>query len=226
MASPTRSTAKTAKNTRKPPSKKAPSKKAAPKVKPTPKKKKPTPKKKTTVVVAPRPTRLDAFKQVIEFVVDGKAPSKQLLETVQSYLGSMQEGVDLITLVMSHYNFSRLGGLFGAIEEVQKELFEPKRLKDDLKDKNYGIKLLQLLYRESNVSIAYMEAKGGRMVEGDPAAVMQSVNPSIGASPDAMQKISATNPQQRDKLRGLLTKLLEDKPLVEMVEEEEEPTDQ
>lgn len=151
---------------------------------------------------------LDALEKVVKVAVDGVTPDVNLLSQVDYYLSTLQDGADLVNVVLYQHNVTKLLQIMQGIGTLHELMLDKTKLKAAVEaDKDYAVKLLSTLYKEGGATLAFMDSKGSKLFDTDGLKKSPMIAQS-GASADMGKKLLKLPSSKRDELRGIVSKLL------------------
>lgn len=169
-------------------------------------------KKKTVLkpVKAGFVSSLDALKEMVGVVVEGKSASVGLLDQVRFYIENLQTSADMVNLVLFQHGIQKHREILEGISIIHKELLDPDKLKKKVEgDWEYGKDLLKILYKEASMATAHMEAKSSLLFEAE--GLKKSALLAEGGDSAGMHDASKLSVSNREKLRNIITKLLNER---------------
>lgn len=167
--------------------------------------------KKVAKAAAPvnafRPS-LEALEEVVKVVVNGETPDINLLQQVDYYLATLQDGADLINVVMYQHSMTKLMQVMQGINTLHEDLLKKENLEKLIKDdKQLAVRLLGTLYKESGATLAFMDNKGSKLFDTDGLKRSQILAQS-SKSAEVGKSIGKIPAAKREELRGIITSLL------------------
>lgn len=169
--------------------------------------------KKAEVVKAPTGANfyksLDALEKVVKVAVDGEQPDANLLGQLDYYLATLQDGADLVNVVLYQHSVTKLVDIMRGIGNLHELLLDKEKLKKAVEeDKDYAVKLLSALYKEGGATMAFMDSKGSKLFDTDGL----KKSPMLATTSDSAEvskKVSKLPASKREELRGIVSKLLQ-----------------
>jgi hypothetical protein len=150
---------------------------------------------------------LDALEKVVGVAVNGDQPSVPLLRQVDYYLANLQDGADLVNVMLYQHSVTKLLEIMKGIGCLHENLLSEETLTKAVKeDKNFAVKLLTALYREGGATLAFMESKS-KLFDTDglkKSAMLATTTDSAEAS----KTISKLPSAKREELRGIISNLI------------------
>lgn len=151
---------------------------------------------------------LTALKKVIDVAVNGERADSTTLTQLDFYLATLQDGADLVNVALYQQTVSNLLQLITSLDTIQGVLLDPNKLAKAVEeDRDYGLNLLKALYKEVNVSKAFLDSKSARLFNVDSMKKSPLMAPSTD-SVEASKQVMKLPSSRREALRNLLTKLL------------------
>ena len=175
----------------------------------------------TTLAPGPLPPTLDALKDAVGFVANGRPVSQQLLETIERMLSHVQERTDMVQLVTDHHQMDRLLTTLERTARVEGFFFgnsdKALSLENQLKDMQpkERIALLSLLYKEVGALTKYLGDRSTKAAPTSPSnAIQDAADPRL---PDSEKAASVQLQQEsRDRIRSVLESLRQKASVIEM----------
>lgn len=165
--------------------------------------------KKTAITVAQEPfyPSIEALEKVVSVAVEGKTPDAKLLKQMDYYLATLQNGADLVNVVLYQHNMAKLLQIMQGIGELHTLLLDKEKLKEAVeKDKDYAVKLLATLYKEGQATLSFMDAKGSTLFDTD--GLKKSLLNQTEESAEMGKKLMKLPSSKREELRSIVHKLL------------------
>lgn len=163
---------------------------------------------------APPPATLDALRDAVGFVADGRPVSQQFIDTLERMLSDLQERTDMVKLVVDHHQMERLLTLLERVSRVEKHIFanrDPEKSLekqlDALKPKELN-QLLALLYREIGGLTKHLIDNSTKAIPTSaPNAIQEAAEPH-SPEQEHVHQLSTGLPQEgRERIRDVLNNL-------------------
>ena len=153
---------------------------------------------------------LDALKEVVAVVVEGKTPSTQLLDQIRFYIENLQTSADMVNLVLFQHGMQKHREIMEGIGVLHKELLDPVKLKKRVEDDwEFGLNMLKVLYKEAGMSTELMESKSTILFDAE--GLKKSSILAEGGGQLEAHRASKLSSASREKLRNTISKLLHDR---------------
>lgn len=141
----------------------------------------------------------EMLRQAVESVVAGKPVSKEFLDELKRMLTAVEERAELVQVVLSHHQMTRLQKLHSTIEQVEAVMFNPKQIQ--VLEPDQQMRLLQTLYSEVATVTKFLTDKQNQY----SATISDSIDPQVqAAQKEAQVKAGAVPAQLRRAIREML----------------------
>ena len=169
-----------------------------------------------TYSAAGAPATLDALKDAVGFVAEGRPVSQQLATALRRMLAQLQERTDIVQIVLDHHQMQRLVTTMSRLTEVEDFFFANTDPDFSLDSQLKGMQakdrlaLLVALQREVGTLVQYSNQKSSSQspMKSAPNEVQEAAEQQTDAQLDAASRSGAVPQEGRERIRAAMEKLV------------------